>query len=222
MTRIHQIKLSISNCYLVESSKNILVDTGTPGEAGKIVKELKARGFSLSDISLILHTHGHSDHCGSTAELLMLQKITTAIHSADRQMIELGKNDFLKTTGLVAKFVKPFVDKPFPPFKADVLIDEYNDLNNFGVNAIIHNTPGHTKGSISIEFDNKEAIIGDLLMGGFFGGTVFPHLPGYHYFADDLNEVKNSIQKVLGLNLSKYYVGHGGPLSAERVKKWFN
>jgi glyoxylase-like metal-dependent hydrolase (beta-lactamase superfamily II) len=221
MTRIHKVKLKISNCYLVEGHQKILVDTGSPGEGTTIIKELNKLGVRLTDISLILHTHGHSDHCGSTTELLKQHKIPTAIHSADSHMTENGKNDFLKTTRLIAKFIKPFVDKPFPSFKADIFLDNYSDLKSFGVNGIIHSTKGHTNGSISVEFDNREAIIGDVTMGGFMGGEFLPHLPDYHYFADDLKEIDQSIRKILTFRADKYYVGHGGPLKRENVEKRF-
>lgn len=221
MTRIHKIKLKISNCHLIEGNKKILVDTGSPGEGETIIKELNKLGVNLSDISLILHTHGHSDHCGSTTELLRKHKIPTAIHSADSHMTENGKNDYLKTTRLIAKFIKPFVDKPFPSFKADIFIDNYKDLTSFGINGKIHLTQGHTKGSISIECDNKEAIIGDVMMGGFMGGEFFPYLPDYHYFADDLNEIRKSITRIIKFNAEKFYVGHGGPLTRDRIEKRF-
>lgn len=221
MTVIHKIKLRISNCYLVEGTQKILIDTGSPGESKTIINELKSRGVELSEISLILHTHGHSDHCGSTTELIKYHKIPTAIHSADSHMTETGKNDFLKSTRLISKFIKPFVDKPFPAFKADFFIDEMKDLSDFGINGLIHSTIGHTKGSISIEFDNGESIIGDVMMGGFMGGQFFSHLPDYHYFADDLEEIKKSIKKILNFNSKKFYVGHGGSLSRERIERRF-
>ena len=221
MTTIHKIKLSLSNCYLVQGNKNILLDTGSPNEGHKIMKALSNIGLQLSDIALILHTHGHSDHCGSTKELIQKHKIPTAIHAADSHMAINGRNDYLKSTRFISKFIRPFVDKPFPAFKPDIHIDNYNDLKSFGVNGSIHSTPGHTKGSISLAFDNDEAIIGDIMMGGFMGGQFLPHLPDYHYFAEDLEEVRSSIIKVLNFNSSTYYVGHGGPLTKEQIKMRF-
>jgi glyoxylase-like metal-dependent hydrolase (beta-lactamase superfamily II) len=221
MTTIHTIKLKISNCFLIESDKKILVDTGSPGEGKKIIGELKKLEVDLSDISLILHTHGHSDHCGSTVELIRYHKIPTAIHSGDRAMIENGKNGKIKTRGLFAKILKPIVDVPFPAFKADIFLDDYSNLLEFGINAKAYSTKGHTQGSISLVFDNNEAIIGDLLMGGYMGGTFFPHLPDYHYFIDNLNDVHQSIQKILEFESDKFYVGHGGPLTRARIEKRF-
>jgi glyoxylase-like metal-dependent hydrolase (beta-lactamase superfamily II) len=221
MTTIHPIKLSISNCFLVEGDAKILVDTGSPGEGKKILRALDRLGVSLSDITLILHTHGHTDHCGSTVELLRERKIPTAIHSADSYRIESGKNGLIKTTRLMGDIIKPFVDKPFPAFKADIRLDDLNDLSEFGINGLIHHTPGHTDGSISIEFDNAEAIIGDVIMGGYLGGTFFPHLPDYHYFADDLEEIGRSIRKLMDTTAARFHVGHGGPLKRERIIKRF-
>lgn len=221
MTEITQIKLSKSNCYLVRGDKRILVDTGSPNESGRIIEALEKVRVSLSDISLILHTHGHADHCGSTTELLAICKIPTAIHIADGHMALKGISDPTINIRLMSKILKPFVSKPFPPFKADFLIDNNFDLKEFGVNGQIYSTPGHTNGSISITFDNKKAIIGDLLMGGYFGGMFFPHLPDYHYFETNPDNVNRSLEKMLLLDVFEYYVGHGGPLTKERIIKWF-
>ncbi len=206
---------------MVEGPKKMLVDTGSPGEGKKIIHELKKRGVELADLSLILHTHGHSDHCGSTAELIRYHKIPTAIHTGDRAMIENGKNGTIKTRGLFAKILKPIVDVPFPAFQADIFLDDYSNLSEFGINAKVHSTKGHTQGSISLVFDNNEAIIGDLLMGGYVGGAFFPHLPDYHYFIDDIEEVHRSIQKIVEFTSDKFYVGHGGPLTRARIEKRF-
>ena len=64
-------------------------------------------------------------------------------------------------------------------------------------------------------------VIGDLLMGGFLG-KFFRKQPDYHYFASNIEDLNQSIKKVLDLNVVKYYVGHGGPLDKNRVEKWFD
>jgi hypothetical protein len=58
-------------------------------------------------------------------------------------------------------------------------------------------------------------------MGGYIGGTFFPHLPDYHYFIDDMDEVHRSILKILEFESDKFYVGHGGPLTRDRIEKRF-
>lgn len=121
----------------------------------------------------------------------------------------------------MSKILRPFVSKPFPKFKNDILIDANLQLDSFGIDAKIILTPGHTNGSISILFDNGVAIIGDVLMGGYFGGKIAPSKPDYHYYATNLSQVNSSIEKLLGLKLTTFYVGHGGPLSYSDVLKWY-
>ncbi len=220
MTKIIKIKLSISNCYLVMGEKNILVDTGSPNEAEKIINTINKFGITMQDISLIIHTHGHSDHCGSTKAMVNLFNIPTLIHKADYEMTKNGKNYTIKYTKFISRFIRPFVDKSFAGFEADYIIEDSLDLSKFGIKGQLVHTPGHTQGSISLIFDNNEAIIGDTLMGGYFGGLVSPQLPDFHYFADNLEEVKKSVQKLLTFNCHTFYVGHGGYLTKKTIENF--
>jgi glyoxylase-like metal-dependent hydrolase (beta-lactamase superfamily II) len=121
----------------------------------------------------------------------------------------------------MASIIKPFVVVPFPPFEPDILIDQFNDWHSFGFNARMHHTPGHTQGSVSVELDNQEAIIGDVVMGGYLG-IFFPGNPDFHYFVEDFSALHQSIRYLLKLQCTKYHVGHGGPLLHDAVAKKFS
>jgi glyoxylase-like metal-dependent hydrolase (beta-lactamase superfamily II) len=82
-------------------------------------------------------------------------------------------------------------------------------------------TPGHTAGSVSVLTAAGEAIVGDLLMGGFAGGKLLPHHPTLHYFAEDLPTLRASVRRLLGHAPRRIFVGHGGPLRAGAVSKQF-
>jgi hydroxyacylglutathione hydrolase len=222
MVKIYPLKLSVSNCFLVKGEGNMLVDIGLPGEEGRIIRFLQQHKLQLNDLSLILHTHGHSDHCGSTSALIQQANIPTAIHHADEDLVLSGTNGEIKTTKFFARLIKPFVDKPYPGFKPDYLIKGNNfDLEKFGIKGKVMETPGHTAGSVSLLFNYGVAIIGDLLMGGFLGGMIFPEKPDYHYFASDLNQVNESLRQIMTEPVSTFFVGHGGPLSRENIEKRF-
>jgi glyoxylase-like metal-dependent hydrolase (beta-lactamase superfamily II) len=45
------------------------VDTGSPKDGDKLLKHIADHGVQGGDLALIVHTHGHSDHCGSTKQL---------------------------------------------------------------------------------------------------------------------------------------------------------
>jgi hydroxyacylglutathione hydrolase len=222
MTQLIQIRMSFSNAYLIKGRKTILVDTGSPREGLKILRALAKLGIEPNDFSLILHTHAHFDHAGSTREIKRWINVPTAIHDADAAMLARGQMDKLTPTGLEARLLMPFVNQPFLPTKADILIKEEISLKSFGVNGKILFTPGHTAGSISVLLDNNEVIVGDLMMGGVLGGALFSKNPHYHYYADDIEAVRTSIKKLMGYKPKKFYVGHGGPLDAADVREFFS
>ncbi len=201
-TIVTKIRLKLSNAILIQGERAILVDSGSPGESRAIQKALAQAGVDASNLSLLLHTHGHSDHAGSTAELRRLSGAPVAIHAADAAMLRSGRNGPLPPTRLEARLIKPFVDKPFPSIEPDVVFDNEMDLAPYGVNGRVVMTSGHTAGSVSVLLAGGEAIVGDVLMGGVMGGTFRSRTPNLHYFAP----------------VHTLYVGHGGPLAMDAVR----
>jgi glyoxylase-like metal-dependent hydrolase (beta-lactamase superfamily II) len=114
----------------------------------------------------------------------------------------------------VSKMMKKPVVTGLEP---DILIEGEMDLARYGVNGKIIMTPGHTPGGISITLESGEILVGDLI----FGGLVRPAAPGFPYFAESVEQLLQSIQKVLGLQPSIIYAGHGGPFTAESVRRRF-
>jgi glyoxylase-like metal-dependent hydrolase (beta-lactamase superfamily II) len=219
---IIRIKLSFSNVYLIKDKKSILVDAGAPNQADKIVEAVRKAGVNPKDVALILHTHGHFDHAGSTAALKRRLGVPVAVHVNDAFMLREGRNGEIKPRNFEARVIMAFVPKSFEASQPDILIEEDMVLTDFGVDAKVLFTPGHTKGSISILCGNNEAIVGDILMGGWAGGALFSSRPNYHYYVDDIGQVHASLKKILGYKPGKLYVGHGGPLKFENVVERFS
>lgn len=207
--------------YLVVGKKTVLVDAGAPNEADKIMKAARRAGVNEKDISLILHTHGHIDHAGSTAELKRRLDVPVAVHEADAFMLKTGTNGEVKPRNWEAGLVKAMLVKPFEAVEPDLILREETSLADFGVSANVIFTPGHTKGSLSVLVDN-EAIIGDVMMGGWMGGNLLGSRPNYHYFIDDLDTVHASMKKVFSFKPVNLYVGHGGPLNAVDARNRFS
>ena len=57
-------------CYVFEHEGVTLIDPGAQGSFVELEDGLRAAGLSVSDIDRVIVTHGHSDHDGSTAELI--------------------------------------------------------------------------------------------------------------------------------------------------------
>ena len=217
---VKKIRLKLSNAYLLHEDAPILVDTGAPGEGGRIIAALKRFGVEPADLSLILHTHVHSDHVGGTPELRSYTDAPTAIHRGDQGLMDRGHNGELIGIGLRGRIMASFFrGASFAPFVPDLYLEDGMSLYNYGIAGHIVHTPGHTPGSVSVLLASGEAIIGDLLMGGYLGGNLFPSRPNYHYFAEDLELVRRSIGVVMAGSPKELYPGHGGPLAPASIKR---
>ena len=217
---IIKIKLSFSNAYLVKDRKAMLVDAGAPNEADKILAAVKKAGVREQDIALLIHTHGHFDHAGSTAELKRRLGVPVAVHANDAFMLREGRNGEIKPRNLEARLIATLIPNSFERSEPDILIEQELSLGEFGVDARILFTPGHTRGSISIITD-QDAIIGDVLMGGWLGGAWLGARPNYHYYIDDLEQLHASLKRIMALKPARLHVGHGGPLSLAAVAARF-
>lgn len=220
-TGIVPLRLSMSNAYLLLGERPVIVDAGSAGEEDTILGALRRWGYRPSDVALILHTHGHADHAGSTAALHHLTGAPVAAHRRDAALLASGRDGALRPTRLSARLVRPLFGRRFDPVTVEVPVEDGTDLRPWGIAGRVVATPGHTAGSISILLDIGEAIVGDLLMGGMLRGRLFPGRPAYHDFADDLGEVRRGIARILDLGARRLHVGQGGPLAADDVGHWF-
>jgi len=221
---IETIKLFVANVFLVRGEKNVLVDTGRAGNEGAILAALAKKGVQPGDLDLILLTHGHGDHAGSAKALREKTGAPIAVHAGDVGMLQRGRNDANVPIGLESRLLHPFFDMRFASTEPDIVLQADDDLRQHGLDADLLHTPGHTKGSISLLFENGESIIGDVLRGGMMTGLIFSKRPNYPYVLpthDHMTEVHASIQRLLDTNVKTLYVGHGGPLSAADVERWF-
>ncbi len=220
MTRppVTQIKLRLSNAYLVQGERAILVDSGSPGEEGRITAALARAGLAPGDLSLILHTHVHSDHVGSTQALRQLADLPVAYHRADQPLADQGHNGRLSGIGLRGRMMAwVFSNTRFAAPGPSFFIEDGQRLDDYGVAGRILHTPGHTAGSVSLLLDGGQAIVGDVLMGGELGGNLLAGRPNPHYFAEDVGQVRRSLAMILEQPAHTLYVGHGGPLTVDAV-----
>lgn len=219
--KIHLLKLRVSNAYLIEGDRPILVDTGSPNDAELVRSQLRNVNVELRDLALIVHTHVHSDHMGSTVEVAAEAKCPIAYHPDDQEIVDRSHNGHLNGIGLRGRVMSRFFSgAKFDSVNADIPLYDGMGLADFGCDVTIVATPGHTAGSISIVTPEGDAIIGDVIMGGYVGGLVWPTRPNYHYFSDDIGRAMESLDTLLLKTRRTLYVGHGGPLLHQAVHTW--
>ena len=217
-----QIPLRISNAWLIPGSSPILIDTGSPGEEKKIEHILKRHGIALRQLALVVHTHAHLDHAGSSAVIKKQTGVPMLVQQEDNQNLQTGSNGVVKYRSFLGWAIKLAVFKPYPGVAADIIVADRFSLSEFGVAGEVIHTPGHTPGSCSVILENGEAVVGDLFMGGYLGGYVFgKKVCGYHYYINNREQLHQSIKRVLQTGAHTFYTGHGSPLKREVVLRKF-
>jgi glyoxylase-like metal-dependent hydrolase (beta-lactamase superfamily II) len=214
---IHTLRLRLSNVHLAVGKGCVLFDAGSPNESGRILDWIA--GLGLPHPKAIILTHAHADHAGAAVQLRKITKAPICLASPDWPVAQIGRNGPLQVTRRSAWPLKYLVPQRFPAFIPDHALDRPDALAAFGLAARVLHTPGHTPGSVSALFPDGQAIVGDLLMGGYIGGNLLPHRPRPHYFAEDPVQNARSLADVLALGARRLHVGHGGPIEVSQMKE---
>lgn len=225
ITTVSILPMNMVNSFILVGERPVLVDTGIPGSAPKILAALAGEGFKPSDVSLILITHRHVDHIGSAAALERETGAPVAVHALDADWLRRGEGGPRPSTGVGGRFfdLTGVPGAPAEPCDPDIVIDGDFTLERFGVpGAEVLHTPGHTAGSISTLLPNGDVLAGDLAIGGisFLGGIARKSHVRKPPYEDDPTSVRHSLTRLLDRGARRFYVGHGGPLTAAGVRKY--
>jgi metallo-beta-lactamase class B len=127
---------------LITSPKgHILIDGGLTQSAPLIAANIRAAGFSLEDVKLILNSHTHYDHAGGIAALQRVSKAQVAASPASKRALERGgamEDDPQFDYGTEAN--------AFPPVKDVRAVADGETLRVGELAITAHFTPGHTPG----------------------------------------------------------------------------
>jgi glyoxylase-like metal-dependent hydrolase (beta-lactamase superfamily II) len=205
-----------ANAYLVKRDDGItVVDTGLPGNAGKIIDYVQSIGCQASDIKTIVLTHSDMDHSGSVARLKEETKARVAIHEADAPRLS-GEKEPKAVKGVLGLLLRAMAAvMRFKRMKADVLLKDSDIVDRL---TVIH-TPGHTDGSICLYLPGRALFVGDALLTDDERMLSLPR----RSMSTDLDQAKESIKKVSELEYSVLLPGHGPPIerNASAITKEF-
>jgi hydroxyacylglutathione hydrolase len=213
---IHTIRMGVSLAYLIERESGLfLVDAGTPRNEGRVLRKMRA--LKRDDLKLIFITHAHFDHYGSAASLRRLTGAPIAIHRSDASSMAMGKTliGSTRSRGWITPLLLPlfeWLERP-EPIRADLLVEDGEDLNDIGLEATVIHTPGHTPGSSSLIIEHKLAFVGDLI-----STRGRPHVQ--QLYAHDWDNIPRSLRRLQALEPEWVYTGHGmRPLSGAALQK---
>lgn len=212
---VHAIRIrgGYVNAYFVAEDEVTLIDSGLPGQAGKILRAVRDAGRKAEDLKHIAITHHHVDHSGSLAALVAATKARVYVHPLDAPIVR-GDRDVPgpNPASKLGKALGPVIARLSPRRLAAITIDrevaDGDDVPIAGGMTVVH-TPGHTAGHVSYLWPQH----GGVLFAGDAAGNMFGRLgPPLGMYTEDMAQAKESIRKLAALEFGSACFGHGGVL----------
>jgi glyoxylase-like metal-dependent hydrolase (beta-lactamase superfamily II) len=210
--------LTISNAHLLRGGRPILVDSGPPGRFSALCANLRSEGIKVNALGAVVLTHGHADHAGTAAEFLDVG-VPVLLGAEDLPLATSGKNPDVRSTGLTARALRPFLPWTYSPFTPTTLVKTSIDLSPFGLDGVMKVVGGHSLGSSVVIVDDL-LLAGDLVRGGYLGGTLFKGQARIHYYSDDPASDLEKVATLIDEHRPLWVLlGHGGPLKSEFARR---
>ncbi len=217
MTTPLRIPLGIASSYLIPARDGyVLVDAGIKGHEEHFFRVLARHNILPREIKLIILTHVHFDHVGCARVIQVLCSAPLMVHSAEAALLASGSVVIPAGTYPHTKVCAAVVSRlrwglRFMPAPPDFVVEDGRSLADFGLDARIMHTPGHSPGSLTVRLASGAAFVGDLCYNALPLG-LGPITPVY---ADDIVDVYVSWQRLLETGVTRIYPAHGQPFSAD-------
>ena len=172
-----------ASCHLIDTGEGlILIDPGYSNTLYLVVRSIYELGFNPKDIKYIINTHWHGDHTEATRAMVDLTGAKTLIGRYDEEKVK----------------------KYFDP---DILIKDADVLALGNVTITFMETPGHTKGTISIFFETEDN--GKAYRVGMFGGAGANTMAQGHFDYDGCREeYRNSLHRLKNEKVDVFIGNH--------------
>ena len=190
----------LTNTYFLtgENGECIVIDPGLEGE--KIYEKLQDKGLCPA---YILLTHGHFDHARGVRVLQEKTGAKVACHRLDAPLLSDPERN-------VAATYYRGRGEEYPCARADLFLEDGDEITLGSLSLRVLHTPGHTPGSVS--YLAEEALFsGDTLFADGVGRTDFP--------GGNNALLISSLNRLLTVNGDRRLLpGHGNSSTLEKAK----
>ncbi len=213
---IHTLFTGVANTHIVTSDRGVvIVDAGMPHMTRRILGKIHALGYGPRDVRLILLTHGHVDHAGSAAALKRATGAPIALHRGDIPLVTTRDLKFPPGRNTLAQTITRMVPlfgwaMPLDTFTPDVILEDGLSLGEFGLDARVLHTPGHSDGSVSIACADGAMFVGDAIL-----NLVHVSFP---LWWNDERAAHASACKIYAWEPHICYSGHGRPFDLNELE----
>ena len=223
-SRVSRLPLTISQSYLIHAVRPVLVDVGLTRDESRVLSWLDHQGVAPHEPGAIVLTHAHADHAGAIAAIAQRARVPVIVGAADVPTLRNGgEARWHRKKGLGRTFARLGLLQAYPPLPGGVDVVPVSDvlsLDPFGAKATVFPVSGHTPGSIAVVLASGEAMVGDMVIGGYLLGRVGRARPVSHYFHADRARNLASLNALLDTGAHTWHLGHGGPLTAAAIRSW--
>ncbi len=227
---LYSFTVQIVNIIMVGHSNQkefVLIDTGTPFSAKKIIEEAENRFGENCRPKAIILTHGHFDHVGSVIELVQHWDVDVYAHELELPFLT-GKKDYplpdsTVEGGMVSKMSAMFPNEAINLGNRVKSLPADGSVPHLSEFKWIH-TPGHSPGHVSLFREEDSALIAgdafitvkqEYLYKVFMQELEISGPP--RYLTTDWEASKISVEKLEALKPSVAITGHGLPISGETL-----
>ena len=210
---LFHIPLGPVNAFFL-TEPGVLIDTGFPGNADKILAALRGTGKAPGDIRHILLTHAHPDHIGNAAAIAKATGARTWMHPLDAPITERGKGfrPMHAAPGLLNRLLFSLIhfrvttlNMHVQPCRIETRIEDGAVLPFADGMQAVH-TPGHCLGQLAFLWPRHGGVL--------FAADACGNAPrlGLSVAYEDIEEGKRSLRKLAKLKFQAACFGHGKPI----------
>jgi metallo-beta-lactamase class B len=184
----------LSSILITSDRGHVLIDGDLEDSAPKIAASIRALGFKVEDIKLILNSHVHYDHAGGIAELKRLSGAAVAASASSAKVLESGQ---------------PGSDDPqygilptIPAVGSARVVKDGETLHVGRLALRAHMTPGHTPGGTTWTWKSCEdgrcvqMVYADSLTAVSAPGFQFAHSTTYPHALKDFEQSFATLNKL--------------------------
>jgi metallo-beta-lactamase class B len=133
---IYYVGTSDPTAYLITTpAGHILLDTTYESTAPLVMDSIRALGFKLEDVQIVISSHAHIDHVGGHAAVKRATGAQVAALAEDAVLLESGGAKAFHQIG------------SFEPVTVERKLSDGGSVALGGVTLTAHRTPGHTEGN---------------------------------------------------------------------------
>ena len=199
---------AIVTAYVVRADVPTLVDTGTPGGAGKVLGALRGLGLEPRDVGRILLTHRHADHAGNARELAQLTGAEVHVAPGAVPYVSDGREQPKPRAATpLGRLLVPYVSVALPwtlePAPTQPTLVDGARVGPFRVVT----SPGHTEDHVALVWEERAVL---------FTGDAAANVTGVgpHPAADDPELARRTFRGLVDTPFDAALFGHGQPVTS--------